>query len=112
MSENIRYTKLDMEGKLFQNIIKMICYRTETTIAALLNSVIYKNKKKSLVKSIIKSKGDIIPDYTKNTLTIKLYTLSNPKDNCALEKLCELLTDSETVYPGTELRLIYKLATN
>lgn len=24
----------------------------------------------------------------------------------------KLLTDSETIYPGTELRLIYKLATN
>jgi hypothetical protein len=29
-----------------------------------------------------------------------------------MEKLCELLTDSETIYPRTELRLIYKLATN
>lgn len=114
MPENIRYTKLDMEGKLFQNIIKMICYRTETTVAALLNNEIYKKQEeiRSLVKSIIKSRGDIFPDYTQKTLTIKLYTLSNPRDNRALEKLCELLTDSETIYPGTELRLIYKLATN
>ena len=114
MPENIRYTKLDMEGKLFQNIIKMICYRAETTVSLLLNVEIYKKQEeiRSLVKSIIKSRGDIFPDYTQKTLTIKLYTLSNPRDNRALEKLCELLTDSETVYPGTELRLIYKLATN
>jgi hypothetical protein len=114
MPENIRYTKLDMEGKLFQNIIKMICYRAETIVAALLNREIYTKQEeiRSLVKSIIKSRGDIIPDYKQKTLTIKLYTLSNPKDNRALEKLCELLTDSETVYPGTELSLIYKLATN
>lgn len=32
ISENERYTALDMEGKLFQNIIKMICYRAETAI--------------------------------------------------------------------------------
>ena len=38
MPENEKYTKLDMEGKLFQNIIKMICYGAETTVAMLLNS--------------------------------------------------------------------------
>jgi microcompartment protein CcmL/EutN len=114
MPENEKYTKLDMEGKLFQNIIKMICYRAETTVAMLLNGDIYAKQEevRLLVKSIIKTKGDIVPDYQKKTLTVKLYTQSNPRNNRAVEKLCELLTDSETIYPGTELRLIYKLATN
>lgn len=114
MPENERYTALDMEGKLFQNIIKMICYRAETAICLLLNSEIYTKQEevRLLVKSIIKTRGDIIPDYKQNTLTIKLYTQSTPRNNNALEKLCETLTDSETIYPGTELRLIYKIATN
>ena len=114
MPENERYTKLDMECKMFQNIIKMICYRAETTVALLLNNEIYakQDEIRSLVKSIIKTRGDILPDYQQNTLTIKLYTQSSPRNNRALEKLCELLTDSETIYPGTELRMIYKLATN
>jgi hypothetical protein len=114
MPEDTKYTKLDMEGKLFQNIIKMICYRAETTVSLLLKDETYKKQEeiRSLVKSIIKSKGDILPNYQQKTLTIKLYTLSTPRDNRALEKLCELLTSSETIYPGTELRLIYKLATN
>ena len=114
MPENTRYTKLDMEGKLFQNIIKMICYRAETTISLLVKGDIYKKQEeiRSLVKSIINSKGDIVPDYLQKTLTIKIYTLATPRDNLALEKLCDLLTDSEIIYPGTELKLIYKLATN
>ena len=114
MPENTRYTKLDMEGKLFQNIIKMICYRAETTISLLVTGDIYKKQDeiRSMVKSIINSTGDIVPDYLQKTLTIKIYTLATPRDNLALEKLCELLTDSETIYPGTELKLIYKLATN
>ena len=114
MPENVKYTTLDMEGKLFQNIIKMICYRAETAVAMLLNEEIYAKQEeiRSLLKSIIKTQGDILPDYKQKTLTIKLYTQSNPRNNRAMEKLCELLTDSETLYPGTELRLIYKLATN
>lgn len=114
MPEDIRYTKLDMECKLFQNIIKMICYRAETTVSMLIEGDTYKKQEeiRLLMKSIIKSKGDILPDYESKTLTIKIYTLSTPRDTRALEKLCELLTDSQTIYPGTELRLIYKLATN
>jgi len=114
MPENEKYTKLDMEGKLFQNMIKMICYRAETTVTLLLNSEIYTKQEdvRSLAKSIIKSKGNIVPDYQQKTLTIEMYTQSSPRNNRALEKLCELLTDSETIYPGTELTLIYKLATN
>ena len=114
MPEDQRYTKLDMEGKLFQNIIKMICYRSETVVTQLIEADTYTKKEelRSLVKSIIKTKGDLFPDYQNKTLTVKLYTLSNPRSNNALGKLCELLTDSETIYPGTELRLIYKLATD
>jgi hypothetical protein len=114
MPENEKYTTLDMEGKLFQNIIKMICYRAETAVAMLINEEIYAKQEeiRSLVKSIIKTTGDIKPDYKQKTLTIKLYTQSTPRNNHAMEKLCIQLTDSQTLYPGTELRLIYKLATN
>jgi len=114
MPENVKYTTLDMEGKLFQNIIKMICYRSETSVAMQLSEEIYDKQEeiRSFIKSIIKAKGDIVPDYKLKTLTIKLYTQSTPRYNYALEKLCVLLTDSETIYPGTDLKLIYKLATN
>lgn len=109
MPENEKYTTLDMEGKLFQNMIKMICYRAETTISLMLNSEMYAKQEeiRSLVKSIVKSRGNIRPDYQQKTLTIEMYTQPSPRNNRALEKLCELLTDSETIYPGTELRLIY-----
>ena len=113
MPELVKYTALELEGKMFTNIIKMICYRAETTVSMLLSEEIYakQDEIRSLVKSIIKSRGDLSPDYQQKTLTIKMYTQSAPRNNRALEKLCELLTDSETIYPGTELRLIYKLAT-
>lgn len=43
MEEKIRYNKLDIESKLLQNIIKMICYRAETSFSLLL-AVDYKKK--------------------------------------------------------------------
>jgi hypothetical protein len=113
MPDNIKYNKLHMESKRFQNIIKMICYRSETSFANLLSPNFNKhiNEKRALVKSIIKSHADIIPDYQNKQLNIKLYTLSNPRMNLAIDKLCQLLNETLTVYPGTDLVMNYKIAT-
>src|SRR5208283_46979 len=113
MPDNIKYNKLHMESKRFQNIIKMICYRAETSFANLLSPNFNKqiNEKRALVKCIIKSQADIIPDYQNKQLNIRLYTLSNPRMNHAIDKVCKLLNETLTVYPGTDLIMNYKIAT-
>ena len=113
MEEKVRYNKLDIESKLFQNIIKMICYRAETSFSILL-AANYKKKTyemRTLTKSLIKTKANIIPDYKNKTLTVELYSLSNPRDNKAAIEMCQILNDSDTKFPGTNLKLIYKFAT-
>ena len=113
MPDNIKYNKLHMESKRFQNIIKMICYRAETSFANLLSPNFNKhiNEKRSLVKSIIKSHANIIPDYKNKQLNIKLYTQANPRMNIAIDKVCQLLNETLTVYPGTDLVMNYKITT-
>ena len=113
MEEKVRYNKLDIESKLFQNIIKMICYRAETSFSILLAANYKKktNEMRSLAKSLIKTKANIIPDYKKETLTVELYSLSTPRDNKAALEICQALNDSQTIFPGTNLKLIYKIAT-
>jgi hypothetical protein len=113
MPETERYNKLKTEGKHLQNIIKMICYRAETAFANIL-AIDYKKKTneiRALVKSIIFTQADLMPDYKNNTLTITLYALATKRDNNAIENICQLLNDTETIYPGTDLRLVYKTAT-
>jgi len=113
MPDNIKYCKLNTESKRFQNIIKMICYRAETSCANLLSPDYKKstNEKRALVKSIMRSHADIIPDYLNNQLTISIYSQANPRMNHAIEKVIRLLNESETKYPGTDLVLFYKIAT-
>jgi len=113
MPENIRYTKLNTESKRFQNTIKMICYRAETSFANLL-AVNFKketNEKRALAKSLINSTADILPDYTNNKLNINIYSQANPRMNHAIEKIIPLLNECETVYPGTKLVLNYQITT-
>ncbi len=114
MEEEIRYNKLDIESKLFQNVIKMICYRAETNFAILVSSSYKKrlNEMRALVRSIINTKANIIPDYKNKTLTVELYSLSTPRDNKAVANILDLLNDSETIFPGTDLKMIYKFATH
>jgi hypothetical protein len=113
MPEHARYNKLKTESKHLQNIIKIICYRAETAIANLLASYYHKSSDeiRALVKSIIFVKADLYPDYQTNTLTVRLNSLSTPRDNLAVRGICHTLNDYEAVFPGTNLKLFFKTAT-
>jgi len=112
MPEQIRYNKLKTESKILINVIKMICYRAESAVASLLASHLNraKNEKRMLVKQIIQSHADIIPNYQDKSLTIILHGLSAPppRFNYAVQQLTDLLNDTETIFPGSNLRMIFK----
>jgi hypothetical protein len=110
MPENRRYNKLKKEGKYFMNIIKMIAYRAETT---LFNSIrpFYKNADKDgrqVIKDIFTADADLSPDYTNNTLTVTLHSLASPRANSVAKNLCNILNETETVFPNTNLTIIFK----
>lgn len=110
MSEESRYNKLKQESKKLKNAIIMLAYRSES---ALYNSLAdyykYNDKEgRELLKEIFTSDADMAPDYQKGTLTIKLHSLSTPRANQAVKKLCSFLNQTETLYPYTNLRLIYE----
>lgn len=105
-----RYNKLRHESKVLMNIIKMICYRAETAIANELSAFLVnaKEEKRMLVKQIIQNNADLIPDYKNKTLTVVLHSLSAPRFNNAAAKLAEILNQTETIFPGTDLMLRFK----
>jgi len=110
MPKETCYNKLKYESKLFMNTIKMVAYRAESALVNMI-SPYYKNVNKDgrqLVQEILKSDADLIPDYQNNTLTVTLHTLSTPRANLAVDKLCLLLNETQTIYPQTNLMLIFK----
>ena len=112
MGEN-RYNQLHLESKLFRNIVKMICYRAETSFANLLSAEYKKapTEKRALAKSLIKTPVDIQVDHENQKLNITVYTQSTPRYNKAVNNLCQILNESQTKFPGTDLCLFYKTAT-
>jgi hypothetical protein len=110
MEAGCQFNKLKTESRLFMNVLRMIAYRAETSIVNLLGDCYAKiaDEGRMLVKEIVNTDADLQPDYENKTLTVLLHSLSTPRANNAVIQLCKLLNESETVYPETELRMIYK----
>lgn len=110
MPDAKRFNKLKPESKLFMNVIKMICYRAETALAEMVTPFFYKEKaeKRMLIKQLFTTPADLIPSEKEKTLTIKLASLSAPRYNEAITQLCTELNQTETIFPGTDLRMIFK----
>ena len=110
MPDATRYDKLKPESKLFMNVIKMISYRAETAMAEMVAPYFYKEKdeKRMLIKQLFNTPADIIADEQQQTLTIRVRSLSAPRYNEAIQNLCILLNQTETIFPGTKLRLVFK----
>jgi hypothetical protein len=92
------------------NIIKMICYRAETALAEIIAPHFYKekNERRMLIKQLFNTPADIISNEKEQSLTIKICSLSVPRYNQAINELCETLNQTETIFPGTELKMIFK----
>ena len=91
----------------------MICYRAETAFADLL-SPHYKRANqeiRTLIKSIINTPINMEVDNENKLLIITLYPLANQRSNEAVCKICEKVNETNTVYPGSILRLFFKIAT-
>lgn len=108
--EDKRTNKLKTESKMLMNILKMICYRAETAVCSLIAPYFkkYDDEKRMFVKQLIKNNADIIPEMANKRIIINLHSLSTPRYNEAIKKLCEALNETETQFPATNLTLFFK----
>jgi hypothetical protein len=114
MPEDKRYDQLKTESKLLMNVIKMICYRAESAVLSLIRPHLNRaqDEGRMLIKQLIQNNADIFPDEQNETLTVVLYSLSAQRFNHAAEKLIEELNKTETIFPGTNLTMIFKITAN
>jgi hypothetical protein len=110
LPEPDRFTQLRTERKYFLDTIKMIAYRGETSMAATLREELTRtDDARALLRQIYRTEVDLIPDREAKTLTVRLHHLTQAAHDAAVRYLCEELTATETIFPGTDLRLVYKL---
>jgi len=109
LPEAERFTRLRTTTKHFVDTIKLVAYRAETALVQVLREKLQRaDDARALVRQIFGSAVDLCPDPVAQTLTVRLHRLSSAIHDAALEHLCAELTASETVFPGTDLRLVFE----
>ena len=104
-----RFPQLRTTKKHFVDTIKLVAYRAETALVALAREQLARSEDaRSLVRQIFESAVDLCPNLKQKTLTVRLHRLSSAIHDGVLEHLCAELTATETIYPGTDLRLVFE----
>lgn len=113
LPEEERFTRLRTERKHFIDTIKMISYRAETSMASLLRENLARSDDtRALLRQVYATEIDLQPDPEGKTLTVQLHHLTQAAHDKALQSLCAQLNETETVFPGTDLRLVYKVGSS
>jgi transposase len=115
LPEGERFERLKVQSKHLIDTIKLIAYRSETAMAQTLREAMSQSKHdetRSLLRALYTCEADLIPNEEERTLTVRLHHLANRATAVAVQHLCTELTATETVFPGTELRLVYELVSS
>ena len=110
LPEEDRFTRLRVERIHFTDTIKMIAYRAETSMASILREKLARcDDARALLRQIYDTEVDLLPDEQAKTLTVSLHHLTQAAHDEVVRHLCDELNATETTFPGTDLRLVYKL---
>lgn len=109
LPDELRFRRLDTQSKCFIDTIKMIAYRAETAMANVLRETLTRSDEaRRLLTALYKTEVDLIPDEKSQTLTVRLHPMDNHANEAAVRQLCKELNDTQTLFPGTNLTLIYE----
>jgi hypothetical protein len=105
-----QFPRLRAERKHFVDTIKLVAYRTETALVGTVREALARSDDgRALVRELMRTTADLLPDLQQKTLTVCLHPLPSRLQDKAVRHLAEELTATETVFPGTDLRLVFKL---
>jgi len=107
-----RFLRLGTKSKYLIDTIKMIAYRAETAMVSIVRETMSRSDDaRSLLRAIYAAEVDLLPDPEAETLTVRLHQLANRSSGKSVQHLCGELNATRTIFPGTNLRLVYELVT-
>jgi len=110
LPEEARFRQLSTQSKHLVDTLKMIAYRAETAMANSLREHLKRpDEVRRLLRALYTTEADLLPDPEAGTLTVRLHHAANAATDQVIEKLCEELNATETIFPRTNLRLVLKL---
>ena len=111
LPEKDKFEKLKPNGKMFIDTIKLLAYRAETAMASLIKEFLNRNDDaRPIIRDILTSEADLIPMQKEKKMIVQIHRMASPKNDRAVEQFLEELNKTEILYPGTEIKLVYRLA--
>ena len=99
--------KLATERKHLTNILKMVAYQAESDLLAAIRPHYARadEEGRTLLQELLRAPADI--NVANDELHVTLCPLSSPHRTTAVHALCAALNETETLFPGTKLRIRY-----
>ena len=111
LSEQDKLDALPVGERLFMEVVRMIAYRAETRMMApVIGAQGKKPNARRLLRALLTSDANIIPEPAQHILRIQPLGLGSDACDRMLAPLIEELNATRTIYPGTQLRLVYEMA--
>jgi transposase-like protein len=108
LPEQDQFARLCSSRRTLLNAIAMIAYRAETAMCLLFEPHDYPlSKARSLMQDLFVRSGDWVPDDSKKQLNIYLHSAATQAENRRIEQLLEQLNETETVFPNTDLKMVF-----
>lgn len=103
--------KLEEERKRLTDLIKMIAYRAESALARQIEPYFarHEDEARRFLSHVFQATADLLPDEQAQTLTVRFHGLGTPRETRALQALCQTVTETDTCYPGTPLKLRFEV---
>lgn len=112
LDENQKFNSSVNERKFFLDTIKIIAYRAETALCNIIkNKMSSPQNARTLIRKIYNADADMEIDKQNSLLIVKIHRTNHWADDCVMEYLCSKMNDTETVFPATKFKCIFKLVT-
>jgi transposase-like protein len=106
-----KFEKLRSSKKALMDTVKMIAYRAETALVNIVREKLSRqDDARALIRDLCRCEADILPNENDKTLTVRVHSMANARSNRAVRHLLDQLDQTEFNYPGTNFKLVYRMA--
>ena len=92
--------RLERERKIITDTVKMVAYRAETQLANLVGPLLPSrhDEARKFMRQVFELPADLLPNYERGELVVRLHSMTTPRDNRALASLCGVLNELDVSY--------------
>ncbi len=110
LPEDQRPSQLLPLNKQFTDAVKMIAYRAETALVAILRRHLKKEEEaRALVRELFVSTADIEPDEANNILRVRIHRMACPAHDKAMAALLAEISELQFCHPEAGAKMVFTL---